>query len=104
MKSAVLSGPFSALARYCLQAIIVAEQLLAAEVLSECVLLTDTEFGKDASGAATFSACPQLVSRWGCFGTHCLYSHANVFECFDVHAPTKQEVMGIEPAAVTMSV
>ena len=92
--------PLSAIARCCLQAIIVAEQLLAAEVLSECVLLTDTEFSKDDAGAATFSACPQLVSRWGCFRTRCLYSHIQEFECFNIHAPTKKEEMGVKQAIV----
>eukprot|EP00271_Cylindrocystis_brebissonii_P003642 TRINITY_DN14826_c0_g2_i2.p1 TRINITY_DN14826_c0_g2~~TRINITY_DN14826_c0_g2_i2.p1 ORF type:complete len:215 (-),score=35.42 TRINITY_DN14826_c0_g2_i2:272-916(-) len=75
-----------------IEAIIVAEELSGAEVLSECVVLTDFLISLDESGDSVFlDGCPILRSRWGCFKNRCLKASEKQFECFHIVIPKRRK-------------
>eukprot|EP00475_Leptophrys_vorax_P023886 TRINITY_DN32875_c1_g3_i1.p2 TRINITY_DN32875_c1_g3~~TRINITY_DN32875_c1_g3_i1.p2 ORF type:complete len:413 (-),score=20.47 TRINITY_DN32875_c1_g3_i1:152-1390(-) len=74
-----------------IKAIMIAEKLAAADVISECVLFNGLHVSMDPRGqphrALHVAACPRLSSHIGCVHSRCLIKRDRELGCFNAKVP-----------------
>lgn len=78
-----------------IKAIMIAERVAAADVISECVLFNGLNITVDRSSersSLVIAACPRLSAHLGCLHARCLYQRDHEMGCFSVRVPMHRRV------------